>query len=108
VDHRGPERGLTHAGTAAGATEYFSFDTPVGSPVEQMCGRVVYSDLHVGAASLDYGIQAGGNTTGGIVPTGCTKMPLSPQEKALEYMLFDLAACWTPPDVPPSTNNWPK
>ncbi|MDP8999653.1 MAG: hypothetical protein M3O46_06025 [Myxococcota bacterium] len=96
------------AGTAAGATEYFSFDTPVGSRVEQMCGRVVYSDLHVGAASLDYGIQAGGNTTGGIVPTGCAKMPLSPQEKALEYMLFDLAACWTPADVPPSTNNWPK
>jgi hypothetical protein len=96
------------AGTAAGATEYFSFDTPTMAPIEQKCGRVVYSDLHVGAASNDYGVVAGGSTTGGIVPSGCANIPLSPQEKALEYMLFDLAACFTPPDRPPSTNNWPK
>ena len=36
-------------------TEYFSFDTPFGVAPTEQCGRVVYSDLHVGAASGDYG-----------------------------------------------------
>jgi hypothetical protein len=81
-------------------TEYFSFDTPFGvSPTEQ-CGRVVYSDLHVGAASGDYGQTAGQDQIpgGAMVPSGCANNPLSPQEKALEFMLFDLSGCITPPD----------
>ncbi|MGH7269513.1 MAG: carboxypeptidase regulatory-like domain-containing protein, partial [Polyangiaceae bacterium] len=43
---------------APGATEYFSFDTPIGASAAETCGRVVFSDLHVGAASGDY--QSGG------------------------------------------------
>jgi hypothetical protein len=85
--------------SAPGATEYFSFDTPFGTPPASQCGRVVYSDLHVGAASQDYG---GGWTTvpaGSVVPTGCANNALSPQEKALEFMLFDLSACVTPDDA---------
>jgi hypothetical protein len=95
---------MSAPGTAAGATEYFSFDTPIHATVEQQCGRVVYSDLHVGAASNDYGVN-GGNTTGGVVPSGCANAPLSPQERALEFMLFDLTACFTPPTQPP-TSDW--
>jgi hypothetical protein len=94
-------------GTAAGATEYFSFDTPITASVEQKCGRVVYSDLHVGAASKDYGVSPGQDTTGGIVPSGCANVALSPQERALEYMLFDLTACFTPPDQP-TASTWLK
>lgn len=94
-------------GSAAGATEYFSFETPIASPLEQKCGRVVYSDLHVGAASSDYGVMPGGNTSGGIVPSGCADAGLSPQEKALEYMLFDLTACFTSQNTMP-TNDWLK
>jgi len=81
-------------------TEYFSFDTPFGvAPVEQ-CGRVVYSDLHVGAASGDYGQKAGADQIpmNSMVPSGCANNALSPQEKALEFMLFDLSGCITPPD----------
>jgi hypothetical protein len=92
-------------------TEYFSFDTPFGTAPPEQCGRVVYSDLHVGAASGDYGGMTGsffGGSSGGgvtinfggggneVVPTGCAHNPLSAQEKALEFMLFDLSGCITP------------
>ena len=83
--------------TAAGATQYLSFNTPVDAGVDDAgqptyCGRVVYSDLHVGAASGDYG----GQGAGGIVPDGCASGLLSAQEKVLEFMLFNLSSCVTP------------
>jgi hypothetical protein len=91
----GPDGGT--ATSVAGATEYLSFNTPVDAGLDDAgepayCGRVVYSDLHVGAASGDYN----GAGAGGIVPSGCADNPLSPQEKALEFMLFDLSSCVTP------------
>jgi hypothetical protein len=86
----------------AGATQYFSFDTPLGAPADQLCGRVVYSDLHIGSASMDYGGGATGmGTVNGVVPTDCSMGDLTPQEKALEFMLFDLSACLTPNNQPP-------
>jgi hypothetical protein len=100
-----PSTTAPDGGSAAGATEYFSFDTPVGLSAEKQCGRIVYSDLHVGAASNDYRAITG-NTSAGVVPSGCTAGTLSPQEKALEFMLFDLAACFTPPNAR-ETNDWP-
>lgn len=88
---------------APGATEYLSFNTPTDARandagVPSYCGRVVYSDLHVGAASGDY------QGLGGLTmrtPRGCVaNRPLSPQEKALEFMLFDLSSCVQPDDAP--------
>jgi hypothetical protein len=80
----------------AGATQYFSFDTPLNQPANMQCGRVVYSDLHVGSASGDYGMVTGMGPVMGTCPANCTIGDLSPQEKALEFMLFDLSACITP------------
>jgi hypothetical protein len=82
---------------APGATQYFSFNTPtdvmIGPDGRDYCGRVVYSDLHVGAASND--------DTDMPVPSSCKNVDLSPQEKALEFMLFDLSACVIPDDRMP-------
>jgi hypothetical protein len=68
--------------------EYYSFNTPVflnGVPDGGMqCGKVVFSDLHV----------ASGNNPGGTFPGNCVQTGgLTAQEKALEFLLFDLSSC---------------
>ena len=56
----------------------------------------------MGAASADYGFDGTHVPSDAVVPTGCVDAPLSSQESALEFMLFDLSACITPPDQSPS------
>ncbi len=73
--------------------QHFTFNTPVGKPVAEQCGRVLFSDFHVNNAALV------GTPT---FPSECgPDKPLSPQEKVLEFMLFDLASCIQPPTAPP-------
>jgi hypothetical protein len=104
---------------APNATQYFSVDTPIGVPPapdggSSVCGRIVYSDLHVAGGPgvsipgtiADY---PGSSTTAGIVgtvPEACAQRDLTPQEAALEFMLFDLSSCLVPPGetTPPPPN----
>jgi hypothetical protein len=69
---------------------HYTFDTPIAYPPSahptKQCGRVLYSDFHVSDAVA----------TDSTFPSECVDGPMTPQEKALEFMLFDLAACQGP------------
>jgi hypothetical protein len=82
-------------GNAAGV-QYLSFNTPIGVPDDEKCGRMVVTDIHVSAG------DDSGTTTGLRFPNGCTSVGLLPEEKALIFLLFDLASCVTT-DVPVCT-----
>jgi hypothetical protein len=67
--------------------QYFSFTTPVGAPE---CGRMVFSDVHV-----SFGGKGEGKPSDPF-PERCDASPdseLTAQEKALEFMIFDLSSC---------------
>jgi hypothetical protein len=69
------------------ATEYMSFNAPIGAADDKICGRAVYTDLHV--ASVD--TMNTSNSLG--FPASCVQRDMSAQEKAVAFMLFDLSAC---------------
>jgi hypothetical protein len=70
------------------STQYLTFNTPVESAAANQCGRVVFTDVHV---SLGSGDSSHPETP---FPMGCTApLTLTAQEKALEFMFFDLSSC---------------
>jgi hypothetical protein len=80
-------------------TKYLSFLTPIGGnkvmtdagETTVYCGKAVFSDLHTsGSPSND-------------IPGACPTTGLTAQQKALEYLFFDLAACVAPENVPMPT-----
>lgn len=64
----------------------FQFTTPQNTDPSMRCGKVVFSDMHVSADSI----------SNKAYPTGCSTQPLTPQEKALTFMFFDIASCVAP------------
>jgi hypothetical protein len=61
------------------------FTTPQDQPEENRCGKVVFSDMHVSSGSS--------SKSGTPYPGGCSSAPLTPQEKALAFIFFDIASC---------------
>lgn len=75
------------------------FDTPIpqaGTTVNQ-CGRVLYNEYHVE-----------GNSSSPLrpFPTECVAGPMTPQEKLLEYMLFELTDDGGQPTLDPTTQDF--
>jgi hypothetical protein len=83
--------------TGAGAIQYMSVNTPVEmatAPAEQ-CGRFIHTDLHVAGNSMSSSDQ------GTPFPGGCDSGELTPEEKALAFMIFDLSNCVMQEDQAP-------
>jgi hypothetical protein len=70
------------------AALYYGFPTPVDGPA---CGRMVFTDVHVASGSGDSGKE--------VFPSCSTE--LSPQQKALAFLVFDLANCVRPTETEP-------
>jgi hypothetical protein len=81
ADGASAEAGSSEAGSSSGA----SGEGPV------YCGKAVFSDLHTSGMPS------------GDVPGACNGGPLTAQQKALEFLLFDLAACVAPENMPMPT-----
>lgn len=73
------------------SVQHLSFNAPVDVAAEQQCGRVVDSDIHVSSGDLP----------GAPFPNGCSSKGLTPQEKVLAFMFFELSACLLPDDQEP-------
>ncbi len=86
VDTTKAERWIWVPNTADGpSVQYLSFTTPLSEPIDNRCGKVVMSDIHV---------STGDDSAGGLrFPGGCTTTGLTPQEKVLAFMIFDIAGC---------------
>jgi hypothetical protein len=73
------------------SVQHLSFNAPVDVPADKQCGRVVDSDIHVSS----------GDMPGVPFPDGCATKGLTPQEKVLAFMFFELSACLLPDDQDP-------
>jgi hypothetical protein len=80
-----------------GAVQYMSFNTPIGAAEDKICGREVFTDLHV--ASVDANGLPALNEKG--FPASCEMRELSAQEKIVAFMLFDLSSCVQSEKKPP-------
>jgi hypothetical protein len=83
--------------TGTGAIQYMSVNTPVemAATPENQCGRFIHTDLHVAGNSTSASDQ------GTPFPGGCAPGELTPEEKALAFMIFDLSNCVMQEDQKP-------
>lgn len=78
-------------------TKYLSVNTPVGAPDDQICGKFVYADMHLWGGDVQDPTTA---LPDNGFPGTCSP-DLTPEEKALAFLFFDLAACIQNEQKPP-------
>ena len=84
IDNTKAERWVYWKNGQAQLPQNFQFTAPNEAAEDQRCGKVVFADMHV----------SGSGVSGGSYPSSCgTTMTLSPQEKALAFMFFDISSC---------------
>jgi hypothetical protein len=88
IDNTRAERWVYMKSNGSDFPQTFQFTTPNEVPKEQRCGKVVFSDMHVASGST--------SSAGTPFPQGCAVTEMSPQEKALAFMLFDIVTCVGP------------
>lgn len=76
---------------AGDSAKFFTVNTPISAATEDQCGRAVFSDLHITDAAGPSAIGSCPISSGG----------LNGQQKALEFIFFDLSACVQDDKVPP-------
>ncbi|MBS1821774.1 MAG: choice-of-anchor D domain-containing protein [Acidobacteria bacterium] len=75
--------------------QQFTFNAPVGAT--NQCGRVLFNEYHVENP------PSGTNITNLAYPNECPNTPMTPQEKLLEYSLFNLSNDGGAPTLNPTT-----
>ena len=87
----------------SGNVKAFSFETPLASAPTAICGRAYFTDVHPGGgqALTDPSADGGGPAA---IPEACDGGPLTAEEMALEFLLFERGICvddTEPPPLPP-------
>jgi len=67
--------------------QHLTFNTPLTAAPENQCGRVLFSNFHVAPGAI------------GTFPATCSSGALTPQEKLVEFMLFDVTSCVSPDTI---------
>ncbi|MBX3185480.1 MAG: carboxypeptidase regulatory-like domain-containing protein [Labilithrix sp.] len=80
------------------STKYLSVNSPVAKPVDQQCGKFVFADMHLYGGDVQPPATA---LPDDGFPTTCSK-ELTPEEKALAFLFFDLASCVQDDSKPPA------
>lgn len=87
---------------AASFTHFLSFNITSGGQLidrrstdaTNLCGRFVYTGLHVDSADTSTHASDLDDAARALTfPSCCAEGDLGPQEKAIEFMLFDLSSC---------------
>jgi hypothetical protein len=74
---------------SAPAIQHLTFVAPIGATDAQACGRVAFSNVHFGP-SQEPGLTDDAQKP---FPASCSTTSLTAQQKALEFLLFDLLSC---------------
>ena len=61
----------------------YTFETPVGAPPAQQCGRVMFNAYH----TMEH------FPSGTLFPQECSSSPLRLDERLMEFMIFDQGSC---------------